>query len=302
MAEKRWMLLELAPQEEDRFVEDSADDLHKARIVSTGQTVETSSKLVPVVLGIPPAAVAPAAAAAPSADTQSAPTQCCDAYPADALTAALGTAVDPKVLWRDIPEPEQHKLAESLTEKAAAARIDLLEKSAWATAPEMVLLDACAQADRPGLAKKMLEIRTGATDADYERRSAEAGLAKERTETAEVLRETLTEAKRQMETWRELAGLGKLLLIVAGAFSAVAILLVIILAAIGKLGEVETPIIVFALAVFAISPAVLLLRERPLEGLDKWTPSGPTKEEEKSGEGEGDSSGSKGSAGTAAGG
>jgi hypothetical protein len=53
----------------------------------------------------------------------------------------------------------------------------------------------------------------------------------------------------------------------------------------------EFGVMLFALAVFAISPAVLLLLERPLAGIDKWTPSGTASEDEGDGNTKDDAAG-----------
>jgi len=65
----------------------------------------------------------------------------------------------------------------------------------------------------------------------------------------------------------------------------------------GKISDAAAPIIIFVLALFAISPAVLLLRERPLEGLDKWSPGGPAAPKKEEG---GDPSSDDSSAGESA--
>jgi hypothetical protein len=264
------------------------------RLISDGAAAKIAVEVVAKDPASPAASTAtPAPADAPSTNGQSASGASSGAYPSDALVAALGTGVEAKELWADVHKgKEQEELAASLIKGSADARIELLKKSAWAAAPEMVLLEALGPADRARLSKKILEVRTGVTDKDDERRAAEVGLAAERTATAKVAREMLEEAKEQMKVWKDLASLGRTLLMVAGGFSAVAIVGVLVLAGFGKLGEVATPATIFALAVFAISPAVLLLRERPLEGLDKWTPDGPTKSEGKEGEEEDGGSGS----------
>ena len=223
-------------------------------------------------------AATPAAAPAAPATAGSAPAptgQCCGAYPAEALKEALELPAVPKALPKGLTADQLDEF-QKLNAKVVDARIELLQRSAWATAPEMVLLDACAEQERAGLAKRILEVRAGATDPDGDRRKAEAKLAEEKAAIAGVARETLKVAKTQMEKWTKLAEKGRDMLVVSTFFSMVMIVAVIIFASENKLDGTETPIIIFVLAIFAISPAVLLLRERPLEGLDKFTPSGPT--------------------------
>lgn len=287
----------------DDSPESTIDDEQPGRsaVFLTGSPVHVhaAAEELPLVIGMRAGAPATAASAAsPSDGTPTAAGQCCDAYPADVLTAALGTPVDAKQVWKDVGDGRR-EIARSLIEDTAKARIALLEKSAWATAPEMVLLGELGDPVRPELARKILEIRTQSTQADDTRRTAEAELVEQRVALAKVLEDTFKEANTQMRTWTKLAGLAKAMLVAATIFAAAGIAAAIVLAARGELGEVETPIIIFSLAVFAISPAVLLLRERPLEGLDKWTPSGLVGGESKD-EGEGDGSGSGASSGTPA--
>jgi hypothetical protein len=277
-----------------------SDHVDVMRIMTPTDAVHGGIGLLEALSGIKPAPPTPPGASTSSdgASTDPAPPPVpSDAYPAEALVAAIGSGVAPSTLWAKVRAEERPDLAKWLLERAASARLDLLKKSQWATAPEMALLDLCGEAEMPELARKLLEARTDTTAADRERRTADTDLAKEKVNTARRVNEMLGESLEQMREWRKLAGLGKWMLIGASAFSAIAIIGVLVLAAAGKLGEVETPIIIFALAVFAISPAVLLLRERPLEGLDKWSPSGPVKEEAKP-EGGGGEDGSTSSSST----
>jgi hypothetical protein len=84
------------------------------------------------------------------------------------------------------------------------------------------------------------------------------------------------EMLEQMKRWRSIARWGLISLAVTTIFAMAAVAYILVeLVPDGKIGEVAAPIMIFVLAVFAISPATLLLLERPLEGLDKWSPSGP---------------------------
>jgi hypothetical protein len=255
----------------------AAEDGRHQDLVSEDPTLGTVKDVTISLLG--PAAATQTAAAASSGG------QSCDAYPAEALKTALEMPIDPQVLWKIKDGPGLHE-ARSLNKRAAEARIALLEKSAWATAPEMVLLDESGEtgsADRKALAKKMLEIRAGMTEADGKRRVAEAELVEQRAGIAAVMKETFAEARDQMKLWREFAWVGILLLLAATVFAAIEIVHVINLASDKKIDGTLAPIIIFILAIFAISPAVLLILGRPLKGLDEFTPAGPTSGEAGSG-------------------
>jgi membrane protein implicated in regulation of membrane protease activity len=80
------------------------------------------------------------------------------------------------------------------------------------------------------------------------------------------------EVRAGVKRWRELSEKGPLFLVIGGAFSAAMVIVAFVLAGYGKIGDLALAGVVFALALFAVSPAVLLLLGRPLAGLDNWTP------------------------------
>lgn len=217
-------------------------------------------------------------AKADAAKTTVAPPALAD--PAATIAATIPAFPDPLPLWAYIGQADRDPLARALVSSLNESRTKFARRSEWVVAPEMVLLDACASDQREDLAKRMLEVRAALTDADKATRDATAKLAAERTALAgervkfaskgvELAGETL----KHMQKWRSIANIGLWVLGFTTAFSMAAVGYVLLyLAPNEDVSDAVIPIIVFVLALFAISPAVLLLRERPLEGLDKWSP------------------------------
>jgi hypothetical protein len=225
--------------------------------------------------------------------------------PAAAISAIVPALADPTKLWDYLSPKDRGQVAKDLIEVIYGDRSRLTQRSEWIVSPEMSLLGASPEDQQKRLAEELLRVRGQLTDADVKTRDAWAELAvKEdqlvgkRVELAGEGVKLAEEMRLQMQKWRLIAKYGLWALAVTTLFAMTAIsYMFMYLMPGGKVGEVAAPIIVFALALFAISPAVLLLRERPLEGLDKWSPGGGNSEG--SGEsGNGGSSGSSGGEGT----
>jgi hypothetical protein len=142
---------------------------------------------------------------------------------------------------------------------------------AWSISPESELLRRAAANDP--LAKRMLEVRAGLTEPDNELRRQNVESRKQEIELQRVLIATLGDLRAQVRKWTWLAGWAPGFLIATLLF-AMAMTAWLIDVAAAKLDGWALAPAIFALALFAISPIVLLLRERPLEGIDKWMPSG----------------------------
>lgn len=157
----------------------------------------------------------------------------------------------------------------------------------------MILLGRAPQDDREDLAKTMLETRAGIDVHTVARKKAEAELAAARVEVTANSARAIGETVAQMQKWRGLADSGLSFLKWASIFSALGVAYVLVFLVHGeKVDAGEGALLIFLLALFAISPAVLLLRERPLKGLDDWSPTGGSAAN-KGGDGDG-GSGAKG--------
>lgn len=204
------------------------------------------------------------------------------ADPAATITATIPAFPDPAPVWPDISKADRGGLAKEVLTNLYRDRSAFARRSEWVTAPELVLLDACAAEKREELAEEMLRVRAQITDADAKTRTSRAGLEEEQVKLAETKAalaakgvDLAGEMLEQMKKWRSIANWGLGFLVATTIFSMAAASYVLLkLMPAKEVSDVAAPIIIFVLALFAISPAVLLLRERPLEGLDKWSPGG----------------------------
>lgn len=166
-----------------------------------------------------------------------------------------------------------------------AKRSDLAEQilkaeRLWAASSESQLWDMVAPADRGVLAKELLRTRAGlpatpelaAHQEQFEAQRVE--FEKQRVAYFGTVVEYTSEHIEQRKKWRELADVVPKILI--GTLIASLLLAVVTLMAVfaSKLDGWEAALILFVLAVCAISPAVLLLVERPLAGIDNFQPQG----------------------------
>jgi len=95
-------------------------------------------------------------------------------------------------------------------------------------------------------------------------------LLKQQSQVTQLLDEFVNHARE----WRHLANTGNSFLIYLTVFATAVTGFLAYLLFDGKLDAWAFPAAVFVLALFAISPAVLLIIERPLKGIDQWMPGG----------------------------
>lgn len=209
-----------------------------------------------------------------------------EAAAAAVLKATAGLLADPAPLWTAVGR-DGRELARTLLGEAYADRSAAVRQSGWITGPELVLLDAVDDAAmRRELAVAMLKVREQLTGADEKLRDAHADLQHQRVlaakqETALALQraalaeqgvELVKEGRLQMKKWRSFADVGVTLLIFTTVISLIAAGYVLL--QVDKVDVWAAPVLIFVLALFAVSPAVLLLNERPLKGIDAWMPAG----------------------------
>lgn len=265
----------------------AATDDRTAMLVSTGSIPEIGRVVKGFVSPTPDSDPGPDAKGATGADSNgnpvpagSAPTgasgdgtaACCAAA---TVAAAIPAFADADALWAWAEDGERGELARELLPDLYAERARFAAKAEWALAPELVLLEQSPTDSRPALAEQLLRVRGGLTEADAAARDSRAALLGKRVNLATHGVMIAAEMLEQMRKWRSIAKWGLAALVVNSLVAIFALIYLFVhLIPDGKIGEVAAPIIIFALAVFAISPAMLLLRERPLEGIDKWSPSG----------------------------
>src|SRR6185437_12765981 len=93
-------------------------------------------------------------------------------------------------------------------------------------------------------------------------------------EVAQVGIDTARELLEHMRVWQSLAKSVPALLYACLAISTVLAGLAFTLAFKKDINGSELALLIFVLALFAVSPSVLFLLERPLKGIDDWSPSG----------------------------
>ncbi|HVD40051.1 MAG TPA: hypothetical protein VNC16_03480 [Solirubrobacterales bacterium] len=215
--------------------------------------------------------------------------------PAATVAAAASVFPDPSKLWAYLAAPERSRFAEKEIKKLNEERSAFARRSEWSFAPELILLDVLPADEQPSVARALLEVKGGLTPADAALRTARTQLEEKKVELLgqdiEMAKKRVAlagqgvaiagEIKAHMERWRSLADAALIALVITTIFSMLTIGYILLhLAPAGKISDAAIPVIIFVLALFAISPAVLLLRERPLEGLDKWSPGGGVEEGE----------------------
>lgn len=91
--------------------------------------------------------------------------------------------------------------------------------------------------------------------------------------------ELFGEVINQRKQWTGLAKFAPVLLVLSLVASVAGSVAAFILTGDGHLNGYQLPLILFVLALVAISPSALLLLERPLKGLDSWSPGGKVEED-----------------------
>ena len=153
----------------------------------------------------------------------------------------------------------------------------------WTFASEAELLGLAPDADRSNLAVDLLKVRAGIAqhqlaaahkDRDLQQQAVEYAeqdvesrkkVVEQQDTVADILRELLAHMKR----WRELSVWGLRILGVELVLSLGFLIWLFILAGADKISDWAFPTAIFALALFVISPVVLLILERPLKGVDE---------------------------------
>jgi hypothetical protein len=170
-------------------------------------------------------------------------------------------------------------------DQLVAQRIHSSVASSGSSSREHALLLMVDERSRKNMAYRLLGMRLGALEAEVRARDEDVALERTlrpakgrfeaaRSSAAESVAAMAEETLEHMKRWRELSRWAPWLLLITLTFSAVMVAVVMNGAIDNKIDDLAAALLVFILAVFAISPAVLLLIERPLEGLDQWRPAG----------------------------
>jgi hypothetical protein len=198
----------------------------------------------------------------------------------------------PDALWTRIKPEERAELAGDVVKSLYERRAQFPELLPWLLAPESKLLNEAP--NTPALAEAVLKAREGIHPSQLDRAAQETALIKARVETVDAERALIQprvdlanqavnvakELVKQAKRWRALSVWGVIFLVVVLLFAGYVVVRLLDLVDDDKIDGWELAIGIFALALFAISPAVLLIRERPLQGLDQWMPGGKAEKPE----------------------
>jgi hypothetical protein len=229
---------------------------------------------------------------------------------AELVEKGLQALAAPQPDWAALTAADRPRLAKTVIAELYEERAEYARSVRWLLAQDLELLgfvsDEGKQAKlaesllltRAGLAKHQLDLeeqrlareqqrvkraeqRVALDVQRVERAVQQVELDKKRVAFAEKGVSMAGELVTQMGTWRSLARWGVGILVLTTLFSMVATALLLYWLGPGNDIEDEWVVIplIFVLAVFAISPAVLLLLERPLEGIDKWMPGGSAEDD-----------------------
>ncbi|MGI8882509.1 MAG: hypothetical protein ACR2KJ_18790 [Jatrophihabitans sp.] len=224
-----------------------------------------------------PAATMPATAAPPASSNATAPNATApkkdaaiSAAPAAAsvggpLPIGLAATEISADVWSHLGKTQAAHIAELVANDQREARRAFANEVTRSVAPEQYLFGHVAASRLSNLAEDILRQREGVSE-----ELTHAGKAR-----AELLDKVVTmsdEVLQQARRWRALSLVGTAALMLTTAFAAVLVCVIL-----GKIGHgvngYSAAVLVFSLAVFAASPAVLLLNERPLKGVDSWSPN-----------------------------
>jgi len=211
-----------------------------------------------------------------STDAASTPVKAAQSETAAVLTAGLAALNVPALLSKHIPAMDAAEIAAGMYAKRLDHTDHLLP---WLLAPELVLLDEAAAGSREELAEDMLRVRTGIAHHQTRLAQAQVNLADERTAVVGKAVDLLGDAHLHMVARLKMARRGPAMLLGTTIFATLAVAAVLAGVAIGKVDGLVAALLVFVLALFAASPAVLLINERPLQGLDQWMPGGKAEDD-----------------------
>jgi hypothetical protein len=199
------------------------------------------------------------------------------------IAAGLEALGVPSELWGFLSADAQKALSEIIIRDLYRERAAYARTVRWTFAPDAELLSAGPDETRNELAAKILKTRSGLADHQVNLANEEVELRKQAValavqdvelrrqsvEAQKVVIDMLREFVAQIRKWTWLANWGLYFLIATVLFGIAVTVALVWMAWDEKISEWAIPAAIFALALFAISPAVLLLRERPLKGLDE---------------------------------
>jgi hypothetical protein len=137
------------------------------------------------------------------------------------------------------------------------------QPAVWPAVSDLLLFSYIDQGERGRIAASVLSARYGiqSEEARKQLESTRAEIAAVKVETAKALKQTI-------DQWRSLARIAPLFMAFTLLISIAILVGSFLLTKWGKLDGYQFSVVIFMSAVFVLSPATLLLLERPLRGVD----------------------------------
>jgi hypothetical protein len=173
-------------------------------------------------------------------------------------------------LLNDLTEDEKRQLALAYFSVALNGQVSSIQHNGWAEAANLVLLDRSPADSRGDLASELLRRKEDIPGNRAQMERQRVRLAKVQVEAAKVSLATAEEVLKHMKRWRRLSVIAMRFMVPGFIFAALMVAALFIELDRQRISAVLVPIVIFVLAIFAISPAVLLLVERPLKGMDEY--------------------------------
>ncbi|BDZ65466.1 hypothetical protein [Agromyces mangrovi Wang et al. 2018] len=164
-------------------------------------------------------------------------------------------------------------LRERYVSALIAEQEDLDASIAWAASSDAQLLGAVGESRRGGIAEELLRAKYGVRREDAALASKRVEFEEQRVRLFEQLVEYSKEFIKQRRAWRSLSKWAPWLLLLMLLASIGLSIAVISLVGAGRIDGWQGGLLIFVLALMAVSPATLLLIERPLQGIDSWKPT-----------------------------
>ncbi|QII05928.1 DUF308 domain-containing protein [Rhodococcoides fascians A25f] len=181
------------------------------------------------------------------------------------------------------------KSAKSAADYLEAISLPVLAANTWRLATDQRLvkvLGTSADSDLALIARDVLRVRNGLPTAAAADREKAISLndQKRANLSNDFLKENVKLAKSvvaQRVRWTELSNFVPPFLGVSLIFSGILSIIAFLLTRDHHIDGYQLPLVLFVLALIAVSPSVLLLLERPLRGLDHWSPGGKVEDDAK---------------------
>lgn len=193
---------------------------------------------------------------------------------AQSIDAGLAALTVPASALGYLHATDRHALVAQIVEAIYKDRSAYARTVRWSFSPEAELWGQISGFSRPGLAHQILKSRAGIAPHQLKVADEVVNLHKQSVAQQAAVVDMLREFLNHLKKWTSLAETGRRMLWVTLVTGLLALGVMLFLTWDEKIADWALPLALAGLAVFIISPAVLLIVGRPLAGLDAWNPTG----------------------------